>query len=502
MIKLKYSINTPNVSKFSKFNKNKKPSKPVVWINFENVIDDEANDMRDKVWMTLKYGARKNGDAVSYSTSDPMDESNPSTQQLINGYNYLASTNRYEMPPLKYMLMQMEDMLKNRATPEEIEAVEKSTDDMYVEFMQKLQDPKIQTLLKSLGQYQVATTRYGWKKSMDNVMRALAQNPNATFVQTAPEWFHKYNRNIKLGAKKILLATPVQDYKKIPYDDILDAMRDARYDSSVRFEDLSTQQRDYITVMAVYHSGHGFEMKPYFDVSDTYVIEGEEDIWSNEVGFDNNFTMHLNQIAMDDVTAQGIELDGFDPREIYNNEEGNPKLLNHTLVKGIQRKYPEVKAVEGSESLSSFIKNVRNLANYLLETKSKLVRQENRELGINIITAFVLAFTKLKPEYVCTQYNDKVMERNAYLELRDRINDIIRLINDSMLKMENKNNINESIPYLQSVDQMLEMMGLNLNDEQQAPMECKENDKETIKENFMKTLNRLNEHKYYNEKFN
>lgn len=281
-------------------------------------------------------------------------------------------------------------------------------------------------------------------------------------------------------------------------------MRSVGYDNSIRFSDLSTQQKEHIIVTTIYHTGRGFEHKAYFDVSDTEVINGEADVWSDEVGFDNNFTGHLNPKAMEDASRNGVSYDGVDASEIYNREEGNPQFLNAAIVKGISDKYPEVNPIVNGNPMVAFEKNVMNLANYLLETKSKIVKQENRQLGINIITAFVLAFSKLQPERVLSNLRQDIMSREAYLELRDRINDIMRLLNNSMIRKENIMNINESLPYLHSLDQMLDLMGINPNEvrsEENIAMENKENKIANIKESFMKTLNKLNEHKYYNEKY-
>lgn len=302
-----------------------------------------------------------------------------------------------------------------------------------------------------------------------------------------------------------MLVAPKQNYECDPQD-LAETMRSVGYDPSVSFDSLSTQQKDHIIVTTIYHTGRGFEHKVYYDISDTEVISGEEDKWSNEVGFDNNFTGHLNQKAMDDVSSQGTTYDGVDASEIYNREQGNPQFLNSAIVKGIRNKYPEINPVVNGSPIVAFEKNVMNLANYLLETKSKIVKQENRNLGVKIITAFVLAFSKLQPERVLTNLGQDIMSREAYLELRDRINDIMRLLNNSMIRKENIMNINESLPYLQSVDQMLDLMGIDQksveqHNEQGFAVESKEEKIANIKESFMKTLNRLNEHKYYNERY-
>ena len=269
---------------------------------------------------------------------------------------------------------------------------------------------------------------------------------------------------------------------------------------------LSTQQQEHIEIVTIYHTGRGFEHKAYYDISDTVLIPGKPDIWADEAGFDNNFTGHLNQKAMDDVMSKGVSYDGVDASEIYNREEGNPQFLNAAIVKGITNKYPEVKPITNGNPLMAFENNVKNLANYLLETKSKIVRQENRDLGIKIITAFVLAFSKLQPNRILENLKQDIMSREAYLELRDRINDIMRLLNNSMIKRESYMRIDESLPYLQTLDQMFDLMGIDPTEvssyqEQGFAMENKEDKMKTIKESFMKTLNRLNEHKYYNEKY-
>lgn len=500
MIKLNYSVNLQQPSKFAKNKFAKNNNVPLAWINFENVMYDPDNGILDRVLLTNKYGGRLNKNAVSYSTPEPDNAEHPKTQAIITAYGFLESTNRYEMPPLNQMMMELSSVMSDHFTAADVENVEKSTDDMYVEFMQKLEDPKVQMLLQSLGQYQVATSTYGWRRSMDNVMRAYRQKPDATFVQTRYEWFYRYNRTIKPGAQRLLLVSPKQDFS-CDYSDIIETMRELGYPDGTRFDDLSTQQQEHVKVATIYHTGKGFETKVYYDVSDTYVIDGEEDKWSEEVGFDNNFTGHLNQKAMDDVTSKGIDVNGVDPREIYNREEGNPQVLNSAIVKGISNGFPEITPSTNGNPLTCFINNVQKLANYLLETKSKIVKQENRDASVKIITAFVLCFTKLKPEEVVRGIQSNIMSREAYLELRDRINDIIRLINNSMIKMENKDIMNESIPYLQSVDQMLSMMGLDLNDGVETAMEDKKYNTNSIKESFITTLNKLNEHKYYNEKY-
>lgn len=189
MEKLDYSVDLQKPNKFVKT--------PLAWINFRNVINDPDNGINDATFLCLKYGGRKNREAIGFSTPEPDNLEHPKTKAIITAYDFLKSTNRYEMPSLDEMLTKLASVTDDYFTKKEVDDLEKTTDDMYVEFMRKIEDPKIQQLLKSIGQYHVATTTYGWRRSMDNVMKALAQNPNATFVQTRYEWKYRFNREIK-----------------------------------------------------------------------------------------------------------------------------------------------------------------------------------------------------------------------------------------------------------------------------------------------------------------
>ena len=176
------------------------------------------------------------------------------------------------------------------------------------------------------------------------------------------------------------------------------------------------------------------------------------------------------------------------------------------IMKKYREKYPEITPVSSGDALHAFERNLVLLSNYLLETKSKIVRQENRNLSVKIICAFVLAFCRLQPERALTSFKQEILSQEAYLSLRDRINDIMRLLNKSMIRKESFMRLVESLPYLETLDQMFDMMGIDPSEvksenEQGFAMESKKNNLESIKETFLRTLNRLNEHKYYNDKY-
>ena len=459
-------------------------------------------------------GLVKDNGHVAFSTTKPEDMNDPNTQNIIKAYEFLASTNDYIMPSLDGIIEELIYAKNDHITAKDSEQVDSDADAMFIEFMKKINEPETQMLLKSIGQYHMATDTYGWKFSCDNLMRIRTQKPDATFLQTRRQWYNRFNRKITPNARRIIVVVPSHDKKDLSNADIVETMKEVGYPPTVSFGELSTQQRNHVIIMARYHLGRGFKPMAYYDISDTFLIDGKEDVWANEAGFDNNLTGHLNARAMADIDSRIANGEG-DLRDIYNQEEGNIKLLNDALSRGIANRYPEVKIANTGHDEIDFNENLRNLANYLLETKSKMLRQEHRDTAIEIIMGFVYAFTKLNLQKVVSGLNKQILTDEGYLEVRNRINDIMRLINNSMIRREEyyMNNLVESLPYLQSVDQMLKVLGVNpdevpseqelqMSERQGVEMPMENNIKDSVIESFQRMLNRLNNNTYYNERFN
>lgn len=505
-MRLKYSVNFQQPSKFSKHKNG------LSWINFENIIYDPEQGINDRVLLTNKYGGRlvekeKNGETVyevAFSTAKPSSPDDPNTERIIEAYRFLASTGRYGMPTLDDILLELRDVRADKVDEKVIKEIEQTTDNMFAELMQKLKDPKVRAMLSSIGQYQIAESSYGWKFALNNVITIQAQNPNTTFLKQRHAWLESYNRKIKSGAKPIFVVVPSNQKTGITDAEIRKVMTEAGYGQDETFESLSPQQKEYIIITVRYMTGKGFLVQPYYDISDTYVIDGERDIWSEDPGFDNNLTGHLNDAAMADLEKRKASLNtyGYDVKELYNNEEGNYTALNDSLVKGMQKKYPELPVAKngGNRDDIAFERNLDVLADYLIEQKAKLVRPENRVQGKNIVKTFVFCFTKLKSDRIANELKDnQILTEKAYSELRNVINEIIMLINMATLRRESKQQVNEAIPYLNSTEEMLNMMGLSMADVKNHEREMEMND---IKENFMRTLNNINKHRYYNDKIN
>lgn len=493
MIKLDYTVAS---KKFN--NKIKKVWEDQTWLNYENL------DIADKDVLKSKFGGfiGKSG-SVGFSTLNPKDSNNPKTANIINSYKYLESTGKYEMPPLQQMVDDLISASNDIMSKDDKENINKSTDEMWLKFMKDIQNPETQLLLKSFGQYSLADSTFGWKLAESNIMRIKAQKPDATFVQTRKQWHDKFKRRVVPNATKIGVMIPLNKSSYQNQSDKANVMKRVGYKDNVTYNDLSRQQKDFIDISAVEGEAKSFTLIAYYDVSDTVLIDPNgEDIWADTIGFDNNLTGHLNKAALDYKAANGggsVE----DISKIYHNEEGDVKALSIALAEGIASTYPDIPtSLPTRDNVNAYKKcygdMLEKLSDRLIEEKSKIVKKENREQGVLIATTIIMCLTRVAPETVALRLANNELTESSYFELRSIINGIIGLMRKNMPKQESKNNINEiELPMLNSVDELLSMMGMKRSDVKPTDnvnqqMEETEKELKTIKENFFKIFDRIN----------
>lgn len=493
MIKLDYTVASKKVN-----NKIKKVWETQTWLNYENV------DATDKEFLKSKFGGfiGKSG-SIGFSTLKPNDSNNIKTANIINSYKYLESTGKYEMPPLQQMLEDLNSASNDIITKDDKENINKSTDEMWIKFMKDIQNPETQLLLKSFGQYSLADSTFGWKLAEANIMRIKAQKPDATFVQTRKQWHDKFKRRVLPNAKKIGVMIPLNHSSYQNQYDKANVMKRVGYKDNVTYDDLSRQQKDYIDVSSVEGEAKSFMLMAYYDVSDTVLIDPTgEDIWADTIGFDNNLTGHLNKAALNYKSANGggsVE----DVSKIYHNEEGDVKALSIALAEGIKTLYPDIPtSLPTQDNINAYKKcysdMLEAISDRLIEEKAKIVKKENRQQGVLIATTIVMCLTRVAPETVALRLANNELTESSYFELRSIINGIIALMRRNMPKQEIKHHINEiELPMLDSVDELLSMMGMSRSDVQPTEdidqqMESTENELNMIKENFFNIFNRIN----------
>lgn len=489
------------------FDKISKKEKFLHWINFRNLREE------DKLYLKQNCDALIKADRVSISTQNPSDPNNKKTKNIIDAYEYLKSTGYYEMPELKDFMFEIKHAITDAVSTKDMQNTEKANDELWLKFMKEIQKPEIQLLLKSIGQFSIANSAFGWKLSCDNIGRVQSQKPDATFLHTRLQWKRKFNRDVVPSAQKVVLLVPLINGKYANQEDLKRTMERIGYRDSVNFNDLSNQQKDHVEITTRGDDAVSYRYIAYYDVSDTVNNDPSgRDLWAEEVGFDNNLTGHLNKAAIEyKAKNSNGEASPEDMEKLYNNEEGDVKSLATAIATGIKKHFPSVPTVlPKSNNRNAYIKcysdMIENLADILIEEDAKIVKQENRKLGVSIVSTIVLCLTRVSPETVAKKLaNDELTDR-SYFELRNVINKIIKLIQFNTPKQESKKYINEmELKTLDSVDELLSMMGMTKKDvkptnsyeQDEQFMENKSSNKESIKENFYNILNRINNAKIY-----
>lgn len=466
------------------------------WINFLNLEKTDALTLSSTF-----HGMQKAPSTVAFCVNNLDEQRDKLTKNFMAAYDYLSQTGNYIMPPYQKIENDIKNVMYDLIDKKEESEAKKKSDEMWLDFVKKIQDPKIQEVIKSMGQFNLANDAYGWKISYLNIMRVLAKKPDATFVSTRTKWERKYGREVKPGATKLVLLVPIK--KEALSKDVIDqTMKRFGYADNTDFNSLSKQQKEAIYNTSSKRDATFFKEMAYYDVSDTELIDPNgPDVWAEEVGYDNNLTRHLNKAAMDQA-SQNVPKEELD--KLYNSENGNVEILAKALERGIKRVFPSVRTslpkTQNEAAYESCYKDmIARLADYLMEDMGKVVKKENRQEGVKIAVVIVLCLTRVCAADVAKSLKNNELTEASYFELRNIINNIIELINSNGKETNEsvKKTIMEKFKTLNSVDELLGMMGMDkkdvMKDDDNYAFESREEEKEAITENFKNMMKRINE---------
>lgn len=485
----------------------KNPNKK--YINFIN-LDQEL-----RMKLRTKFGAMisKSGKEAVYATEHPEDENDPNTAKIVKAMKVIAHTGNYETPTIEEILNRLASARPYTATQEENKELQENFDKQWQEFFEHINDPDVQELLKSLSNFGMEDETYGWEFSVFNAMLIKTQRPNATFVQTQNQWMDLWDREVVEGAKPIIVKIP-KSKKNRRYNkdsERLDKMGEVGYDADTQFKDLSTQQQEYIDIKVVEWLGNGqFMSLLYYDVADTRLIQGAtEDRWATEVGFENNLNGKLNapaQMSKDDAESENKDVI---QQKLYGSESGNVKLACDALAKGVKASFPDLQIVIPPKNCDEkmykniYRQNLLKVSDLFIETKKQIVKPENRAHGAQLATIIVMCLTKVSPEFVARKLRNGELTMDDYMSLRTVVNSIITLINRNRPMKESNNFIEEEqYPLLNSVDDLLSMIGMTRDEvpqddeetlqQEEMQQEAKARKGKQIREDFFRLFNRIN----------
>lgn len=286
------------------------------------------------------------------------------------------------------------EMEMNALTPEEkqemIQVANQSFAELWQEYLNKMNDPETQEMLKLFGQI-YGDTRYGWILSVRNVMMAKAQRPDATHVLSRIEW-RIMGRGINPGAKPIFLFRPasVFDYDE---NDIAEALKQWGHKEDSFAEQGATVQHGVRVQADANTRDRNFRKIWYaaYDISDTYRFdEDAEDTLITKPGITSNLAYALNDKAIE------LEREKNSDNKSENDELGDKKndvnertRIAYDVVKFLCKE----KGIALNDNFNGSISG--NLVNALIAYYTPLIKPKANIIKKENITAYAMDATQL-----------------------------------------------------------------------------------------------------------
>lgn len=304
-----------------------------------NISDDDIQKI-GKMDPTLI--SRSGKAMILIKANDLETPDSPGYKKLQSLCQAVAQTGHYGKVTFENVLHNAILTSKHAITKERRAEVEQDEDKLYLNFIENFSDPRVQLLLQSINRFcnfddnNLLDHRY----SERNIMRILAQNSKriaagkqpATFVAKPQDWA-KYNRRPKLNSMPIYLV-----YKKDPgihhkdsIRDTYNALHNTNVDTSTAVDYLNNLQaggsktygpwrKHYYNVLQRENETSGFDMAPYYDVSDTEVIPGQQDLWASEerIGVTNNIEMTPTTAGQSMIPNKSQNPEKLTPEQIKN----------------------------------------------------------------------------------------------------------------------------------------------------------------------------------------
>lgn len=272
---------------------------------------------------------------------------------------------------------------------QEYQNAENKAIDVWLAYLKDINNPEIVSKLQAYQRvYRYLDVQYGHVKSAKNVAAILAIDSNATFILTAAEW-RDFNRYVKPNAKRFYVLVPLIDnVDKGKLDAVIDkcgwggtAYCDLPFQVQ-QLVDMKCQELDIAPPFAHYIE---------FDISDTEVIPGKEDIFNTQIGLANNLNGELNDKAKEDYAKKhGNEDMPEDQEMMQRTKQAAEFIVNFCQKQRIPFKYNE------TDSPSTIL--VNGLVAYyksVAEADANIDKDTNKEIFAKNATLFTLIITNL-----------------------------------------------------------------------------------------------------------
>lgn len=346
------------------------------------------------------------------------------------------------LPPVKEAFQDiLEDVHRkvvNRITSEGLSYATMDTYELWKDMCEKMGQPEVEELIKNL---QISYNGLGAidnQFKMQNQLRALAQAKrhgiNITYLATAKNWKQLLNRKVKLGAHPIFLLFPT-----IGFASKASMQEFADMNGIGSIEGLDPRQKYDLMIKANKKAPNGYFWAVYYDVADTVQIEGEEDVFNNTIGYENNINGTPNQYTRDRLASGGNDRDslaGELSNKLYGEagESDSSKAFKAVFELASEMGTLTAASADGSDKANLFAikKMVEDMAKEELKNQGRIQKAENAIQYVGYITDWVMLLLRLTPTFVTKFPNlsskDNIIAYNVLAKIvngvRDKVNGV------------------------------------------------------------------------------
>ena len=211
---------------------------------------------------------------------------------VAKAVNYLTATGKYMIPDMSIMKMEASTISLDKWNKEKLLEQDRKKEDLFEKIVRNLDDPQVKEILDKLGRinFDINSKKYGHIMSTGNVTKIYAVKPMASFVATRKQW-RENNRVI------IPSATPIFLKAYIAAD--TDMQKGAQEVGATQDEvDKNLQIKQAVRIAGGDKEKSGtFQVFVYYDVSDTMLIPGYPDRFTEDAGLVDNIQGKFNALA-------------------------------------------------------------------------------------------------------------------------------------------------------------------------------------------------------------
>lgn len=454
------------------------------YFNINNLTQTDRKTLSNPSYKAI---SRKDGSGVFYTMSSP--EAFLGSVFFKNMYKYLASTGNYIMPDIEFMKAEISQAKLDKVTGDQIREQNDKYEDMFEKIMKSLNDPKTKELLRKISSigFDINEKIYGIVRSPGNAIKAYAVKPDATFVATRKNFKKLYNRILKPTATPMLLSVKNSGYKDQSKAEAL---------LGVKFNDIKDNpHKKNAFDIASSTEQDGFSLAAYFDISDTILIPGYPDTFTGEAGLVDNLRGVLNQLAKDEVASNKIDraelgiVDNETNNEIFCKRVLHNLSQNNILPQDEIYKLKKLDPTKG-ETVVAIAKTFFSEISFTREHNPSLKDAKVYAAIAAVLTIEDVAETERLR--VISRHEDNIIntltKRKDFASISLPVTNLIK-----MLKPISESQFNEdSVVSPEFIMSIFNIDPASLDQEEEVENDEITNEKNKIKEEFFRIVNKLN----------